>query len=63
MEFATEEETNRFLNSLFFSWGQKIVILLSKEYGLNEEQTYILETMLLKPNAWQVIVKPSLTLP
>jgi hypothetical protein len=60
MEFATEEETNHFLNSLFFSWGQKIVTLLSKEYGLNEEQAYILETMLLKPNAWQVIVKPSL---
>jgi hypothetical protein len=60
MEFATEEETNRFLNSLFFSWGQKIVTLLSKEYKLNEEQAYVLETMLLKPNAWQVVIKPSL---
>jgi hypothetical protein len=58
MELATEEETNRFLNRLFFSWGQKIIQVLSKEYNLNEDQVYVLETKLLKPNDWLVIIQP-----
>ena len=59
MELTTEEETIRFLNSLFFSWGQKIVRIVCKEYGLNEDQAYVLETTLLKPNNWLLTIQPS----
>jgi hypothetical protein len=38
MELATEKETIQLLTTLYFLWGQQIVHLLSKEYGLTEEQ-------------------------
>jgi len=62
MELASEKETLRFLNGLFFAWGQKIVSILCKAYDLNEEQKEELETILLKPNDWQIALKPPLTI-
>jgi hypothetical protein len=60
MELATEEETLRFLNGLFFSWGQTILKCISKEYNLEEDQIYALETILLKPNDWKITIKQPL---
>lgn len=60
MELATEKETKRFLNGLFYAWGQRIIKLISKSYNLKEDQQEALELILLKPNNWQVQVKPSL---
>jgi len=58
MELATEKETLGFLNSLFFQWGQHILEILSTSYELSDEQREALEEILLKPNDWQVVVKP-----
>ena len=58
MELATEKETLGFLNSLFFRWGQDILEILSTSYELSDEQREALEEILLKPNDWQVVVKP-----
>ena len=60
MELATEEETKRFLSGIFYAWGQRIIKLISKSYALNEEQHEALELILLKPNNWQLHIKPPL---
>jgi len=60
MEFATEEETKRFLSGLFYAWGQRIINLISKSYSLNQEQKEALELILLKPNNWQLHIKEPL---
>jgi len=60
MELATEKETFQFLHMLYFLWGQQIVHLLSKEYGLTEEQQDALEEIVLNPNSWSVIIQSPL---
>jgi len=60
MELATEKETIRFLTMLYFLWGQQIVHLLSKDYGLTEEQQNALEEVVLNPNDWTVSIQSPL---
>jgi hypothetical protein len=60
MELATEKETLQYLNTLFFLWGQQIVQLIAKEYGLSEEQKEALEEVVLKPNNWSVVIQSPL---
>ena len=60
MELATEEETRRFINGLWYSWGQRLVKDICRVYTLNSEQEEALTNILLRPNDWKVVVKPSL---
>jgi hypothetical protein len=61
MEIATEEETSRFINGLFYAWGQRLIYDISNAYNLNEEQKEVLETILLKPNNWFLEINMPLT--
>jgi len=61
MELATEAETKRFLSGLFYAWGERILRSINKHYALNTEQQEALELILLKPNNWQLVIKPPLT--
>ena len=61
MELATELETKRFLGGLFYAWGQELLQLISRQYGLDKEQQEALELLLLKPNNWRIEVKDPLT--
>ena len=60
MELATEEETLRFINGLWYSWGQRLVKDICRAYTLNSDQEEALTNVLLRPNDWKVVVKPSL---
>ena len=60
MELATEEETVRFINGLWYSWGQRLVKDISRVYKLGAEQEEALINVLLRPNDWKVVVKSSL---
>ena len=60
MELATEEETVRFINGLWYSWGQRLVKDICRVYKLNAEQEEALINVLVRPNDWRVVVKPSL---
>lgn len=57
MELATEAETERFLQALWYRWGCRIVQEIAKAYSLSPEQKDALETVLLKPNDWQLSLK------
>lgn len=51
---ATEEETLRFLQALWYRWGCRVVAEISSATGLTPEQKEAVETVLLKPNDWKV---------
>ena len=55
---ASEEETQRFLQILWYDFGVRIVKSISTAYNLSEEQREALEEKLLKPNDWCICVKP-----
>jgi hypothetical protein len=52
MHFASEDDTRRFLQGLWFEWGSRLIRTISKEYTLSDEQTDALLTILLRPNDW-----------
>ena len=54
MELASEADTHRLLQTLWYSWGCQIVREIAIAYNLSPEQTEALETVLIKPNDWQV---------
>lgn len=54
MELASEADTLRFLQTIWYSWGTRIVREIAKAYNLSPEQKEALETVLLKPNDWQI---------
>jgi hypothetical protein len=55
---ATEEETQQFLQRLWFDFGMRIVRSIATAYSLSEEQHEALKDVLLKPNNWDVKCKP-----
>jgi hypothetical protein len=57
MELASEADTKRFLQTIWYSWGTRIVREIAKAYNLSPEQTEALETVLLKPNDWQLQIQ------
>ena len=60
MEIATEEDTLRFLEGLWFRHGQLILNKIMKLYNVTEEQREILENTILRPNDWSVEVEEAL---
>jgi hypothetical protein len=58
MLIATEGDTLRFLESLWFRQGQIIVNRIVEIYKLNEDQREALEEILLRPNDWIVTICP-----
>ena len=60
MNSATEGETLRFLEGLWFRHGQAIVQKIMEVYELREDQREALEEVLLRPNDWSVIISPPL---
>ncbi len=60
MDIATEEETERFIGGLWYSWGQRLVKDICRAYKLGDEQEEALINVLLRPNDWKVVVKQSL---
>ncbi len=57
---ATEEETNKFLQKLWFDFGLRLVRSIATAYNLNEYQSEALQDVLLKPNSWDIRIKPAL---
>jgi hypothetical protein len=57
MDLASEADTKRLLQTLWYSWGTRIVREIATAYNLSQEQKEALETVLLKPNDWQIEVK------
>lgn len=57
MPIASEEETLRFINTLWYQWGITLVKTITDEYKLNEEQVEAITNLLLRPNDWSVEVK------
>jgi hypothetical protein len=55
---STYKDTIRFIEKLWFLWGQKLLNQISKEYQLNPEQKEALDGILLRPNDWIVHIKP-----
>jgi hypothetical protein len=62
MELASEQDTIRFIQTLWFSYGMRLVKDICKAYNLDEEQRDALQEQLLKPNDWDVIIKSPLKL-
>jgi hypothetical protein len=60
MDIASEQETTRFIQTLWFSYGMRLVKDICKAYNLDEEQRDALQEQLLKPNDWEVVIKASL---
>ncbi len=60
MELASETDTLRFINRMWYLWGERIVKIICVEYSLNSEQEEALINILLRPNDWSVVVQPSL---
>ena len=58
---ATEAETLRFLEGLWFRHGQAIVQRIMNVYELSEDQREALEEILLRPNDWIVAISPPLS--
>ncbi len=54
MNLASEEATTRFLEGLWFRWGQRIITRIAEVYELTEEQRDALETILLPTNGWNL---------
>ena len=63
MNLASEEATIRFLEGLWFHWGQRIVQRIAAVYELSEDQRDALETILLPANGWDVRVLRGLPCP
>ena len=63
MDIASEEATARFLEGLWFRWGQRIVTLIADSYELSDEQRDALETILLPANGWNLQVLGGLPCP
>ena len=57
---ASEEETNQFLQKLWFDFGLRLVRSIAAAYNLNEAQSEALQDVLLKPNSWDIQVKAPL---
>ena len=57
---ASEEETNQFLQKLWFDFGLRLVRSIAIAYNLNETQSEALQDVLLKPNSWDIHVKAPL---
>jgi len=57
---ATEEDTLRFLESLWFRHGQVVINRIIAIYKLNEDQREALEEILLRPNDWIVNISQPL---
>jgi hypothetical protein len=57
---ASEEETNQFLQKLWFDFGLRLVRSIATAYNLNEAQSDALQDVLLKPNSWDIRIKPAL---
>ncbi len=57
MEIASEADTKRFLQTLWYSWGYRIVKEIAKAYALSDAQREALEHVLLKPNDWQLDIE------
>lgn len=49
---ASEAQTKRFLEDLWYRWGQKLIRECAKHYSLSKEQQEALESVLLRPNDW-----------
>ena len=54
MNIASEEATLRFLEGLWFHWGQLIVKRIADIYELSDDQRDAFETILLPTNGWTV---------
>ena len=54
---VTQENTLKFLETLWFQWGASIIDKICSEYNISEEIRYTLYSQYLRPNDWQV--KPS----
>ena len=63
MNLASEEATVRFLEGLWFHWGQRIVKRIADIYELSEDQRDALETILLPANGWNVQILRGLPCP
>ena len=61
VSIASEQDTVRFLEALWYSFGVRLVRSICKAYDLNEEQTEAMEQQLLKPGDWSLHIKPALT--
>jgi hypothetical protein len=57
---ATEEDTLRFVESLWFRHGQVVINRIIAIYKLNEDQREALEEILLRPNDWIVNISQPL---
>jgi len=54
---TTYKDTIRFIEKLWFLWGQKLLNEIAKEYHLSPEQKEALDAILLRPNDWIVQIK------
>ncbi len=61
MNVASVVDTERFLEGLWFRYGQTVVGAICRAYALDEAQADALSDVLLQPNAWRLVVQPSLT--
>jgi len=57
MNVASVTDTERFLEGLWFRYGQTVVDAICKAYALDEAQTEALSDVLLQPNAWRLVVQ------
>jgi hypothetical protein len=55
---ASEKDTLRFLETIWFRHGQSIVQEIMKIYNLTQEQKEALDEVLLKPGDWIVKILP-----
>lgn len=60
MELATEQDTRRFLEGLWYRWGTKVLQEILKGYDITEQQRDALEQVLLKPGDWCLEVEHAL---
>ena len=63
MNIASEEATVRFLEGIWFRWGQRIVQRIADIYELSDEQRDAFETILLPTNGWNVQILRGLPCP
>jgi hypothetical protein len=60
MEFATTEETQRFLSAIWIRWGEGLLTTIATHYRLSPEQRDALLAVLSRPNDWIVAIEPPL---
>jgi hypothetical protein len=58
LPLASEQDTMRLLQSLWYGFGVRLVNDLCRIYQATPEQREALEGLFLKPNDWIVTVKP-----